>query len=171
MQTMWKAKCPWQLMKELSQGRWPYWPSVGNPEVSTACEPVIAFPKMLINTHCVKKEIPPSGLSMQNPSRAGARGAVIHCRSSGHTASPAPVTRPEDAARRGLRTRLADGSLLLSPTAFPGGPLASNGEQASGIPSLMPPPPGIEGKFRETTWQPRCSFFLTWATEAGIWGI
>lgn len=89
MQTPWEVKCTWQLMKELSHRWWPHWPSVGNPEVSTACQPVIAFPKMLINTHCVKKEIPLSGLYMQNPPRDGVR----HWGEQWYTAKAMPTQR------------------------------------------------------------------------------
>lgn len=155
MQTPWEVKCPWQLMKELSHGWWPCWPSVGNPEVSTACEPVIAFPKMLINTRCVKKEIPLSGLSVQNPPRdkagRGEGGAMIHCWSYAHTESSTPVTHADEKLYTGVCEHAPQTQPLPQLPHFPWAGVLCQGQWGEGIPSHLPPPPGAEGKFRGTT--------------------
>lgn len=152
MQTPWEVKCPWQLMKELSHGWWPCWPSVGNPEVSTACEPVIAFPKMLINTHCVKKEIPPSGLSVQNPprDRAGRWGGEQWYTAEAMPTQRAPVTHTDKKLYTRVRGHAPQTQPLPQLPRFPwAGPLYQD-QWGTGVPSHLPPPPGAEGKFRGT---------------------
>lgn len=150
-------------MKELRHRWWPRWPSVGNPEVSRACQPVIAFPKMLINTPCVKKEIPLSGLYVQNPPRDGVR----HWGEQWYTAKAMPTQRAPlpwliqaknctwGSMQMHCRGQQRTVFLRISTSPKPISFLDVVGGQVSGIPSHMPPYHRAKGKFRETT-HPTC---------------